>query len=106
MYEPRGAQIEALCALEDTRAEGAKKALIQAALSFRNARNSEDYGFFNGDHKCTDKAVVFASVATLGRQNYLNETYFPSDYLADRRGPQMIAPSERAPRGKYAGWRT
>ena len=31
MYEPRGAQIEALCALEDTRAEGAKKALIQAA---------------------------------------------------------------------------
>ena len=31
MYEPRGAQIEALCALEDTRAEGAKKALIHAA---------------------------------------------------------------------------
>ena len=31
LYEPRGAQIEALCALEDTRAEGAQKALIQAA---------------------------------------------------------------------------
>lgn len=28
LYEPRGAQIEALCALEDTRAEGAKKAWI------------------------------------------------------------------------------
>lgn len=30
LYEPRGAQIEALCALEDTRAEGAKRALISA----------------------------------------------------------------------------
>ena len=72
-----GHEIEALCALEDTRAEGAKKALIQAATgigktylaafdskpyekvlfvahreeilkqaadSFRNVRNSEDYG--------------------------------------------------------------
>ena len=97
MYEPRGAQIEALCALEDTRAEGAKKALIQAATgigktylaafdskpyekvlfvahreeilkqaadSFRNVRNSEDYGFFTGDEKCTDKSVIFASVAS------------------------------------------
>lgn len=78
LYEPRGAQIEALCALEDTRAQGAKKALVsaatgvgktylaafdskaykrvlfvahreeilnQAAVSFRNVRNSEDYGF-------------------------------------------------------------
>ena len=31
MFEPRGAQIEALCALENTRAEGAKKALVLAA---------------------------------------------------------------------------
>ena len=31
LYEPRGAQIEALCALEDTRAEGAKRALGSAA---------------------------------------------------------------------------
>lgn len=31
LYEPRGAQIEALCALEQTRAEDAKKALIMAA---------------------------------------------------------------------------
>ncbi|WP_353954962.1 hypothetical protein [uncultured Eubacterium sp.] len=27
LYEPRGAQIEALCALEQTRAEGAKKSI-------------------------------------------------------------------------------
>lgn len=114
MYEPRGAQIEALCALEDTRAEGASKALVtaatgvgktylaafdskdyervlfvthreeilnQAADSFRNVRNSSDYGFFNGSSKCTDKSVIFASVATLGRNEYLNDKYFPKDYF-------------------------
>ena len=114
MYEPRGAQIEALCALEDTRAEGAKKALIhaatgigktylaafdsktyekvlfvahreeilkQAAESFSNVRNSEDYGFFTGDEKCTDKSVIFASVSTLGKSEYLDEKYFAPDYF-------------------------
>ena len=114
LYEPRGAQIEALCALEDTRAEGAKRALVQAAtgvgktylaafdskdyervlfvahreeilnqaaISFKNVRNSDDYGFFNGDEKCTDKSVVFASVATLGRAEYLKEEYFAPDYF-------------------------
>lgn len=114
LYEPRGAQIEALCALEDTRSEGAKRALVQAAtgvgktylaafdskdykrvlfvahreeilkqaaVSFQNVRNSDDYGFFNGDQKCTDKSVIFASVATLGRQEYLNEKYFSKDYF-------------------------
>lgn len=30
LYEPRGAQIEVLCALDATRAEGAKRALVQA----------------------------------------------------------------------------
>ena len=114
IFEPRGAQIEALCALEDTRAEGAKRALVvaatgigktylaafdsvkyqrilfvahkeeilsQAAISFRNVRNSEDYGFFHGSEKCTDKSVVFASVATLGKAEYLNEQYFSPDYF-------------------------
>lgn len=114
LYEPRGAQIEALCALEDTRAEGAKRALVQAAtgvgktylaafdsksyervlfvahreeilkqaaISFRNVRNSEDYGFFTGEEKSTDKSVIFASVATLGRREYLSEKYFAPDYF-------------------------
>ena len=114
LYEPRGAQIEALCALEDTRSEGAKRALVQAATgvgktylaafdsknyervlfvahreeilkqaaaSFKNVRNSDDYGFFNGEQKCTDHSVIFASVATLGRQEYLNEKYFSKDYF-------------------------
>lgn len=114
LYEPRGAQIEALCALEDTRSEGAKRALVQAATgvgktylaafdskdyervlfvahreeilkqaaaSFQNVRNSDDYGFFHGDQKSTDRSMIFASVATLGRQEYLNETYFSKDYF-------------------------
>jgi superfamily II DNA or RNA helicase/HKD family nuclease len=114
LFEPRGAQIEALCALEDTRAEGARRALIQAAtgvgktylaafdskeyervlfvahreeilnqaaVSFKNVRNSDDYGFFNGNEKCNDKSVIFASVATLGRTEYLNERYFSPDYF-------------------------
>ena len=113
-FEPRGAQIEAICALEHTRAEGARRALIsaatgvgktylaafdsekykrvlfvahkeeilrQAANSFLNVRKSDDYGFFDGDEKCTDKSVIFASVATLGKSEYLNETYFPKDYF-------------------------
>lgn len=114
LFEPRGAQIEALCALENTRAEGTKRALVQAATgvgktylaafdskkyervlfvahreeilkqaaeSFKNVRDSDDYGFFDGESKCTDKSVIFASVATLGRNEYLNNKYFASDYF-------------------------
>lgn len=113
-FEPRGAQIEAICALEHTRAEGASRALIsaatgvgktylaafdskkykrvlfvahkeeilrQAAESFQNVRKSDDYGFFDGNAKCTDKSVIFASVATLGKSEYLNEMYFPKNYF-------------------------
>jgi len=114
LFEPRGAQIEALCALENTRAEWAGRALVQAATgvgktylaafdskdyervlfvahreeilkqaaqSFKNVRNSDDYGFFDGESKCTDKSMIFASVATLGRSEYLNNKYFASDYF-------------------------
>ena len=52
-----------------------------AAESFKNVRDSDDYGFFNGDSKCTEKSVIFASVATLGRVEYLNENYFAPDYF-------------------------
>ena len=114
LFEPRGAQIEALCALENARAEGAVKGLVQAAtgvgktylaafdsrnyervlfvahreeilkqaaVSFKNVRGSEEYGFFDGKSKFTDKPVIFASVATLGNSNYLNERYFPADFF-------------------------
>ncbi len=114
IFEPRGAQIEALCALENARAEGAVKGLVQAATgvgktylaafdskdyervlfvahreeilnqaaaSFRNVRQSDAYGFFNGKEKCTDQPVIFASVATLGNPDYLNNDYFAPDYF-------------------------
>lgn len=114
LFEPRGVQLEALCSLENTRAEGARRALVQAATgvgktylaafdskkyervlfvahreeilkqaaeSFKNVRDSDDYGFFDGESKCTDKSVIFASVATLGRNEYLNNKYFASDYF-------------------------
>lgn len=114
IYEPRGAQIEALCALENSRAEGADKGLIyaatgigktylaafdsknykrvlfvahreeilkQAAKSFYNVRVNSDYGFFDGKNKDTDKSVIFASVSTLGRKEYLNSDYFTPDYF-------------------------
>ncbi|WP_285823686.1 DEAD/DEAH box helicase family protein [Schaedlerella arabinosiphila] len=114
LFQPRGAQIEALYALEDSRAEGAAKGLVQAAtgvgktylaafdsakysrvlfvahreeilkqaaVSFKNVRHSDDYGFFYGKRKDTDKSVIFASVATLGRAEYLKQEYFPKDYF-------------------------
>lgn len=114
LYEPRGAQIEALCALEETRNEGASRSLVQAATgigktylaafdskafgtvlfiahreeilqqastSFYNVRNSEDYGFFDGKTKTIDKSVIFASVATLGKAEYLTAEYFGRDYF-------------------------
>ena len=114
LFQPRGAQIEALYALQDSKAEGATKGLVQAAtgvgktylaafdsakykrvlfvahreeilkqaaVSFRNVRQSDDYGFFYGKRKDTDKSVIFASVATLGRSEYLTEEFFAPDYF-------------------------
>lgn len=114
LFQPRGAQIEALYALEDSRLEGAVKGLVwaatgvgktylaafdsakyervlfvahreeilkQAAISFKNVRQSEDYGFFYGKQKDTDRSVIFASVATLGRAEYLKNEYFAEDYF-------------------------
>ena len=114
LFQPRGAQIEALYALEDSRAEGATKGLVQAAtgigktylaafdsakyqrvlfvahreeilkqaaVSFQNVRHSTDCGFFDKRQKDTGKSVIFASVATLGRPEYLREEYFSRDYF-------------------------
>lgn len=114
MYEPRGAQIEALCALEDTRAEGAKKALIQAATgigktylaafdskpyekvlfvahreeilkqaadSFRNVRNSEDYGFFTGDAQKGELFITLSESESDSDSDYRPEIYFSTAQL-------------------------
>ena len=112
--EPRGVQIEALYALEQSRKEGAEKALVQAATgvgktylaafdsknykrvlfvahreeilnqaakSFANVRLSDDYGFFNGKAHDTNKSVIFASVSSLGKEEYLCPKYFAPDYF-------------------------
>lgn len=55
--------------------------LKQAALSFQNVRHSDNYGFFYGKQKDVDKSVIFASVSTLGREEYLNPAYFSADYF-------------------------
>lgn len=114
IFQPRGIQIEALYALEDSRAEGAVKGLVQAAtgigktylaafdsanyekvlfvahreeilkqaaITFKNVRRSDDYGFFYGKEKETTKSVIFASVGTLGKKEYLQESYFSSEYF-------------------------
>ncbi len=114
LFQPKGAQIEALYALDESRTEGATKGLVQAATgvgktylaafdsepyekvlfvahreeilkqaaqSFYNVRCSADYGFFNGIQKDTDRSVIFASVATLGRPEYLCDKYFKDDYF-------------------------
>lgn len=114
LFQPRGAQIEALYALEESRLEGATKGLVQAAtgvgktylaafdsakyervlfvahreeilkqaaVSFKNVRKSDDYGFFYNKYKDTDKSVIFASVATLGKNEYLTENFFAPDYF-------------------------
>ena len=141
LYEPRGAQIEALYELKKTREEGNDKALVVAATgigktylaafdsrqfnrvlfiahreeilkqayeSFKNVRvdkfnnfnnaahmvaedeiisknnyNEDGYnmGFFMNSTKDTNKDIVFASVQSLGKENYLNEQYFPRNYF-------------------------
>ena len=55
--------------------------LRQAAASFNNVRHSEDYGFFMGNQKDTDKPVIFALAESLGKTEYLNRDYFAKDYF-------------------------
>lgn len=109
LYEPRGAQIEALYALNNFRQDGGTKGIVQAATgigktflaafdskafdrvlfvahrkeileqavkSFRCIRPDKTIGYFMSEYKETDKDFVFASVATLGQAEYLNDRYF------------------------------
>lgn len=109
LYEPRGAQIEALYALNNFRQDGGTKGIVQAATgigktflaafdskefdrvlfvahrkeileqaakSFRCIRPDKTTGYFMSEYKETDTDFVFASVATLGQAEYLNDRYF------------------------------
>lgn len=114
IYEPRGAQIEALYALSRTREEGFDKALVvastgigktylsafdskpyrkilflahreeiilQAQTSFQNISPEKTTGLFYSNQKDNDKDIIFSIVNTLGKDEYLNENYFPRDYF-------------------------
>lgn len=114
LFEPKGAQIEALYELENSREEGFDKGLVvaatgvgktylaafdsksakrvlfvahreeiikQAAISFKNVRQSDDIGFFYNNSKDKDCSMIFALVQTLGKDEYLNENYFKRDYF-------------------------
>ena len=114
IFEPRGAQIEALYGLKQSREEGYDKGLVvaatgigktylaafdsreyervlfiahreeilkQAAISFKNVRNSDDIGFFYRNQKDTKNKFIFSLVQTLGKDEYLNENYFSKDYF-------------------------
>ncbi|WP_081982747.1 DEAD/DEAH box helicase family protein [Cetobacterium sp. ZOR0034] len=43
--------------------------------------DSKNYGFFNGSTKETKKDIIFASVQTLSKNDYLSEDYFSKDYF-------------------------
>ena len=112
MYEPRGAQIEALYELKKCREEGLDKGLVvaatgigktylaafdsmdfhkvlflahreeilnQAVISFENIKPNIKTGFFSGRNKETNCDVVFATVQTIGQQQYLCNDYFKKD---------------------------
>ncbi|WP_242824083.1 DEAD/DEAH box helicase family protein [[Clostridium] dakarense] len=140
IFEPRGAQIEALYQLKKTRLDGNDKGLVVAATgigktylaafdsrefervlfvahreeilkqayeSFKNIRtdkliknidnnlmvaepseleklnSNEEYnmGFFMNSTRDNNKDIIFASVQSLGKKEYLNEDYFPKDYF-------------------------
>ncbi|QNU66020.1 DEAD/DEAH box helicase family protein [Ruminiclostridium herbifermentans] len=53
--------------------------LIQACKSFENVMPDKSLGFFKASNINKDADVIFASVQTLGKDNYLNETYFKPD---------------------------
>ncbi|MGL5710800.1 MAG: DEAD/DEAH box helicase family protein, partial [Cetobacterium sp.] len=42
--------------------------------------DSKSYGFFNGSAKDINKDIIFASVQTLSKNDYLSEDYFSKDY--------------------------
>ena len=55
--------------------------LIQAEQAFQKVRGSGKYGFFYGDKKDDDCEVLFATVQTLGKAEYLCDKWFPRDYF-------------------------
>ncbi|WP_418921779.1 DEAD/DEAH box helicase family protein [Clostridium aestuarii] len=55
--------------------------LTQAEKSFKNVRENIKTGFFGSGKKDKDCECLFATVQTLGKEEYLNEEYFPRNYF-------------------------
>lgn len=58
--------------------------LLQAERVFRIARPNDSTGFFMGENKQKEASLLFATVQTLGKSEYLNESVFPRgrfDYI-------------------------
>lgn len=55
--------------------------LKQAAESFNTIYPDKSIGFFYSKIKDTNTDLTFALVQTLGKDNYLNESYFKKDYF-------------------------
>ncbi len=53
--------------------------LSQAEQTFKCVKPEIKTGFFSGIRKETDCNVLFATIQTIGRQEYLNEKFFKSD---------------------------
>ena len=114
LFQPRGAQIEALYELKKLRAEGVDKGLIvaatgigktylaafdskdyervlfiahreeilkQAQQSFKNVYPNKKTGLFYGQCKDFDAQVIFATIQTIGKDEYLNSEVFPKDHF-------------------------
>ena len=58
-----------------------KEILEQAYKSFLNVRPHSNMGFFIGNKKEIKGDIVFASIQTLSKDEYLCDDYFPKDYF-------------------------
>lgn len=55
--------------------------LNQSLETFKNIHKDKTFGFFNADVKDTNKDITFASIQTLGKREYLNDSYFKQNHF-------------------------
>ena len=55
--------------------------LLQAENTYKKVHKNKETGFFMNNKKETDKDVIFATIQTLGKIEYLNNKYFAKDYF-------------------------
>lgn len=56
--------------------------LRDAKKTFKTVyKDSKSYGYFNGREKSIDRDIIFASISTLSKDEYLTDNYFSKDYF-------------------------